>query len=59
MSQYAHLSNLDPEFATLLEQNNPPRLASPVDIAAAQKDWIKHVQAPYVAYEKARLHPGW
>jgi hypothetical protein len=59
MSQYAHLSKLDPELAALLEENQSPRLALPVDIAAAQHEWINHVQAPYVAYEKARLHPGW
>lgn len=59
MSQYAHLSKLDPEFAALLEKINPPRLTPPLDIAAAQQEWIKHVQAPYADYEKARLPPGW
>ena len=49
---------LDPEFAVLLEKINPPRLTPPVDIAAAQQEWIKHVQAPYAAYEKARLPHG-
>lgn len=60
MSQYAYLSKPDPEFA-LLEQENPlenRHLELPVDIAAAQQEWIKHSQAPYAAYEKARLHPG-
>ena len=56
MSQYAYLSKPDPEFA-LLEQDNP-HLGLPVDIAAAQQEWIEHGQAPYAAYEKARLHPG-
>lgn len=60
MSQYAYLSKLDSEFAALLEQYKPPPLAPPVagEIAAAQQGWIEHVQAPYVAYEKARLRHG-
>ncbi|KAF8257597.1 alpha/beta hydrolase fold-domain-containing protein [Lactarius quietus] len=57
MSKYAYLSKLDPEFSALLEQCNPPTLTPPVDIVAAQQDWIKHGQAPYAAYEKARLCP--
>ena len=59
MSQYAHLSKPDPEFAALFEKINPPRPTPPPDIAAAQEGWIKHGQAPYVEYEKARLPPGW
>ena len=61
MSQYSYLSKPDPEFAALLEQiqqNKPPPLVPPVDIAAAQQEWIEHGQAPYIAYEKARLRPG-
>jgi hypothetical protein len=58
MSQYAYLSELDPEFAALLEQNGPRRLAPPDDIAAAQKQWIELSQAPFVSSEKARLRPG-
>ncbi|KAH9027049.1 Alpha/Beta hydrolase protein [Lactarius hengduanensis] len=62
MSQYAHLSKPDPEFAALLEKID--RLGSaasieapPVDIAAEQRAWIEHGQLPYAAREKARLHP--
>lgn len=58
MSQYSYLSNPDPELAALLEQNKPPPHVPPVDIAAAQQEWIEQGQAPYVAYEKARLRPG-
>ena len=59
MSQYAHLSKPDPEFATLLEKINPSRPTPPLDIATAQQEWIKHGQAPYAAYQKARLPTGW
>ncbi|KAH9026196.1 Alpha/Beta hydrolase protein [Lactarius pseudohatsudake] len=62
MSQYAHLSKPDPEFAALLEKID--RLGSavsieapPVDIAAEQRAWIEHGQLPCAAREKARLHP--
>ena len=59
MSQYAYLSKPDPEFAALLERENPHlELPVPVDIPAAQKEWIEHGQVPYTAYEKARLNPG-
>ena len=58
MSQYADLSKPDPEFAALLEKIKLPRPTPPLDIAAAQQEWIKHGQAPYVAYEKARLPLG-
>jgi acetyl esterase/lipase len=56
MSQYAYLSKPDPEFAALPEQDNP-HLELPVDILAAREEWIQNGQAPYAAYEKARLHP--
>ncbi len=63
MSQYAHLSKPDPEFAALLEQwQTGLPLASlqepPTDIAAAQREWIEHGQQPYAGQEKARLRPG-
>ncbi|KAI9458575.1 Alpha/Beta hydrolase protein [Lactarius psammicola] len=57
MSQYAHLSKPDPEFAALLEQITPPPATIPVDVAAAQREWIEHGQLPYIAQEKARLPP--
>ncbi|KAH9050807.1 Alpha/Beta hydrolase protein [Lactarius vividus] len=60
MSQYAHLSEPDPEFAALLEKAGRPAgtlEAPPVDVAAAQRAWIEHGQLPYAAQEKARLHP--
>jgi hypothetical protein len=57
MSQYAYLSKPDPEFAALPKQDNP-HLELPVDIPAAREEWIQNGQAPYAAYEKARLHPG-
>ena len=57
MSQYAYFSKPDPEFAALLEQDNP-HLELPVDIAAAQQEWIEHGQAAYAAYEKGRLRQG-
>ncbi|KAF8257599.1 Alpha/Beta hydrolase protein [Lactarius quietus] len=58
MSQYAHLSKLDPEYAALLEQSNPRvELPLPADIAVAQQQWLKHGHGPYVASEKARLRP--
>jgi hypothetical protein len=57
MSQYAYLSKPDPEFAALPEQDNP-HLELPVDIPAAREEWIQNGQAPYAAYEKARLHPS-
>lgn len=57
MSQYAYLSKPDPEFAALLEQDIS-HLELPVDITAAQKEWIEHGQASYVAYEKGRLRRG-
>lgn len=60
MSKYAHLSKPDPEFAAFLERYPlaVPFAPPPVDIAAAQKGWIEHGQAPYVAHEKSRLCPG-
>ncbi len=61
MSQYAHLSKLDPEFAGWMAQNNLPAVSPmkpPVDIAAAKRGWIAHTQTPYADYEKARLPPG-
>ncbi|KAH9026192.1 Alpha/Beta hydrolase protein [Lactarius pseudohatsudake] len=60
MSQYAHLSKPDPEFAALLEKVDRPAVsleAPPVDVAAAQRAWIEHGQPQYAAQEKARLHP--
>ncbi|KAH9074270.1 Alpha/Beta hydrolase protein [Lactarius deliciosus] len=59
MSQYAHLSKPDPEFAALLEKvdRSASLEAPPVDVAAAQRAWIEHGQLPYAAQEKARLHP--
>ena len=62
MSQYAHLSKLDPEFAALLKKFNPSRQTlhrtPPFDIAASQKKWMEHSLVLYVGLEK-RLHPGW
>jgi hypothetical protein len=59
MSQYAHLSKLNPEYAALLEQSDPRvELPLPVDIVAAQQQWLKHGHGPYAASEKARLSPG-
>ncbi|KAH9979766.1 Alpha/Beta hydrolase protein [Russula compacta] len=54
---YAHLSDLDPEFAAYLEQHpfTPPPL--PDDIAAAQRGWVEHRQPLIQAIEKARLRP--
>jgi hypothetical protein len=59
MSQYSYLSKPDPDFAALLEQIQPPPPFAPsADIPAAKQKWIEYVQAPYAAYEKARLSPG-
>ena len=59
MSKYAHLSKPDPEFAALLKKINLPRPTPPLDIAAAQQEWMERSVASYVAHEKARLPPGW
>jgi hypothetical protein len=60
MSNYAHLSKPDPEFAAFLEKSAqheaPPEPTA--DIAAAQKGWIEHSQVPYATHEKSLLHPG-
>jgi hypothetical protein len=59
MSQYSYLSKPDPDFAALMEQIQPPPPFAPaVDISGAKQKWTEYVQAPYVAYEKARLSPG-
>ncbi|KAF8261414.1 Alpha/Beta hydrolase protein [Lactarius quietus] len=55
MSQYAHLSKPDPEYAALLERN--PLVELPLPVEAAQQQWQEHGHGPYAASEKARLRP--
>jgi len=57
MSQYSYLSKPDPDFAALLEKIPPPPPSAPVDISATKQQWKMRIQAPYMAYEKARLSP--
>ncbi|KAI0261587.1 Alpha/Beta hydrolase protein [Gloeopeniophorella convolvens] len=57
MSQYAHLSKPDPEFAAWLEQHPAVRFPPPTDIPAAQRAWIECGQPPIVVHQKSRLPP--
>ncbi|KAI0301656.1 Alpha/Beta hydrolase protein [Multifurca ochricompacta] len=57
MSQYSHLSELDPELSAFLKEHPPQAFPRPDDVAALQKWWITHAQPRAAAYDKGRLPP--
>ncbi|KAI0266839.1 Alpha/Beta hydrolase protein [Gloeopeniophorella convolvens] len=57
MSQYAHLSEANPELAALLKERPRKQRPLPVDIPAFQRAFIKLVQPAAEVHQKARLAP--
>ncbi|KAI0266777.1 Alpha/Beta hydrolase protein [Gloeopeniophorella convolvens] len=58
MSQYAHLSVIDPELdAFLKEHSQPPLIAPSADLAVIRETFTKEIQPLISSFQEARLSP--
>ncbi|KAI0266840.1 Alpha/Beta hydrolase protein [Gloeopeniophorella convolvens] len=57
MSQYAHLSTIDPEFDAYLKANPQPILPPPTDIAVIRELFTKQIEPYMSSFQEARLSP--